>query len=111
MKQSFHDIAFIQELKRRFDTDVITEYRFCPKRRWKCDFYLPKFSLIIEKEGGIWTHGRHTRSVGFLNDIEKYNELTVRGYWLIRVTPQTINKTETFDLIQRHINRNIEIPF
>lgn len=97
------DIAFIQEVKRRFDTEVVTEYKFHPKRRWRVDFYLPEFGLVIEKEGGIWSGGRHTSSTGFLGDVEKYNELTASGLALLRVTPSNINKQETFNLIARYI--------
>jgi len=108
---NIQDIAFIQEVKRRFDTEVITEYRFHPKRKWRCDFYLPQYGLVIEKEGGVWSGGRHTHSVGFMSDLEKYNELTASGLSLIRVTPQTINKAETFDLILRCIERHYEPMF
>ena len=104
------DIAFIQEVKRRFDTEVVTEYKFHPKRRWRVDFYLPEFGLCIEKEGGIWSGGRHTNSTGFLGDIEKYNEITAAGLSLIRVTTKSINKAETFDLIHRCIIR-IKLAF
>lgn len=105
------DIAFIQEVKRRFDTDVVTEYKFHPKRRWKVDFYLPEFGLCIEKEGGIWSDGRHVHPSGFLSDCTKYNEITAAGLSLIRVTTQNINKSETFDLIKRCIEVLKNKPF
>ena len=85
-------ITFIQEIKRRFNTGVIEEYKFHPKRRWRIDFYLPEYGLAIELEGGIFTQGRHTRGSGFIGDIEKYNEITAAGLSLIRVTYQTLNK-------------------
>ncbi len=99
------DIAFIQEVKRRFDTEVITEYKFHPKRRWRVDFYLPEFGLCIEKEGAIWAGGRHVHPSGFIADMEKYNSLTAAGLRLIRVTTDNINKAETFDLIKRCIQK------
>jgi len=97
-------IAFIQEIQRRFDTHVVEEYKFHPKRKWRIDFYLPEFGLAIELEGGIFTQGRHTRGSGFMADIKKYNEITAAGLSLIRVTYSTLNKNSTFDLIGRCIN-------
>jgi len=104
-------IAFMQEITRRYKTNVVTEYKFHPKRKWSIDFYLPDYGLAIELEGGIFTQGRHTRGSGFLGDIEKYNEITASGLSLIRVTYSTLNKNATFDLIGRCIEVLKPKPF
>ena len=47
----------------------------------------------IEKEGGIWTEGRHTRAKGFLEDMKKYNAYSMLGIYLIRFSTEQIEKT------------------
>ena len=53
-------------------------------RKWKLDFAIPEIKLAIEMEGGVFTKGRHTRPMGFIKDIEKYNQLTEHGWRLLR---------------------------
>lgn len=67
--------------------EYVREYRFCPPRRWRLDFWLPLYDLAIEVEGGSWTNGRHTRGAGFEADMNKYNTLTKLGGRLLRFTP------------------------
>jgi len=95
--------AFMHEVKRKFKTEIVQEYKFHPKRKWRIDYYLPEFGLAIEVEGGSFSQGRHVRGVGFRNDITKYNEITAAGLSLIRIIPQDLNKAATFDLIKRCI--------
>jgi very-short-patch-repair endonuclease len=66
----------------------VKEFKFCPTRRWRIDFAWPDHLLALEIEGGIYTQGRHTRGSGFQKDIEKYNELTLCGWKLLRSTPR-----------------------
>lgn len=63
------------------------EYRFAPPRRWRFDFALVEHRIAIEVEGGAFTRGRHTRGVGFVKDMEKYNAAAVAGWWVLRYTP------------------------
>lgn len=74
-------IIFIRDIETRFDTKVLAEHRFHPVRKWKIDFYLPEYGIAIEIEGGAWTRGRHTRGKGFINDMEKYNEISIAGLY------------------------------
>jgi very-short-patch-repair endonuclease len=60
------------------------EYKFHPIRKWRVDFAWPGLKLAVEIEGGIWTRGRHTRGVGVLGDMEKYNALASMGWRLLR---------------------------
>lgn len=79
------------------------EYRFCPERRWRADFYLPDYNLLVEVEGAIWTGGRHTRPKGFLADIEKYNTAQSLGFKILRVTPQAVKSGEAIKEIRQFL--------
>lgn len=69
-----------------------TEYRFHPARKWRFDYCWADRRYAVEIEGGIWSRGRHTRSGGFILDMEKYNEAAKRGWFVFRFTPQDLKK-------------------
>jgi len=77
----------------------VKEFRFDNKRRWRADYCIPEFMIIIEVEGGAYTRGRHTRPIGFINDMEKYNAATLAGYRVFRVTPNKL-MTEGIRLVR-----------
>lgn len=79
----------------------VPEFRFAPPRRWRLDYAWPDHKIAVEVEGGIWSGGRHIRPKGFLADLEKYNELAILGWRLIRVTPQQIRSGEALRIIER----------
>lgn len=62
------------------------EYRFHPERRWRFDFAYPDLKIAVEAEGGVFSAGRHTRGMGFVNDTEKYNQATLLGWRVFRYT-------------------------
>jgi len=80
------------------------EYKFHEKRKWRFDYAIPQFKIALEVEGGAFSGGRHTRGVGFINDMEKYNTATSMGWSVLRVTPQQLLKVNTIQLIQLTIN-------
>lgn len=79
----------------------IKEYKFHPTRKWKIDWAWPNHLIALEVEGAIWTQGRHTRGSGFLKDMEKYNELAVLGWRLIRTTPIEIKNLHILETLER----------
>ena len=81
------------------------EYKFHPARRWRIDFAWPDHKLAVEIEGAVWSYGRHTRGSGFVKDIEKYNELTLMGWALLRFTPQQVKNGEAIKTIHRWFSR------
>ena len=101
-----------------------TEYTFAHPRRWRFDFawHLPRYryphdpsnkqidgwkAVAVEVEGGIWQRGggRHNRGKGMLADMEKYNEAAIRGWCVLRVTPQQLCTLETIDLLKRALTQ------
>lgn len=76
--------------------------RFAKPRRWAVDLMWPAPLMVVcEVEGGVWVQGRHTRGSGFIGDIEKYNELAIRGYLLVRVTYAMIADGRAVEVIRR----------
>lgn len=80
------------------------EYKFHPKRRWRFDFAWPALMLAVEIEGGVWSGGRHTSGVGFTLDCEKYNEATIAGWRILRVTGAQVKNLQAFDWTRRMID-------
>jgi very-short-patch-repair endonuclease len=101
-KQSERDI-FTIICKTDIGVEVVKEYRFYPARRWRFDYAIPEHKIAIEVEGGVWTSGRHTRSKGFLGDMEKYNQATLLGWRVFRVIPDELCKIKTLDIIKQAI--------
>jgi very-short-patch-repair endonuclease len=83
-----------------------TEFKFHPTRKWRFDFANPTLKIAIEQEGGIWTGGRHTRGIGFLKDIEKYNTATSMGWRILRFSTQQIAKMEYVPFLEALISQD-----
>lgn len=69
-----------------------TEHRFHPDRKWRFDFAWPEFKVALECEGGVYTHGRHTRGTGFTKDCEKYSTAAAMGWRVLRFTGEQIHR-------------------
>ena len=64
----------------------VLEYKFHPTRRWRLDFAFLHKKVAIEYEGmPFMGKSRHTTISGFTGDCEKYNELAIMGWTLLRV--------------------------
>lgn len=87
---------------------VMREYKFHPRRQWRSDLYLPEYGIIIEIEGGIWSGGRHTRGAGYKKDVEKYNEVEIAGYMLLRFVTDHVKKDQAMPVIRRAVERILQ---
>ena len=83
--------------------EPVRELRFHAERRWRLDFAWPALQLALEVEGGTWSNGRHSRGKGFADDCEKYAELAISGWRLIRVTTHQVETGEALRWIERAI--------
>jgi hypothetical protein len=90
----------MQLLEKATGCKVECEYKFHPKRKWMFDYCIPEKMIAIEIEGGAFTQGRHTRGVGFINDMEKYNNAVLLGYKLLRFTPKQMKEVKTYEIIK-----------
>lgn len=83
----------------------VREFQFAPPRKWRIDFAWPEDKLAVEVEGGLYIQGRHVRIRGYIGDLEKYNEIEMRGYTLLRFLPQQLMK-EGIILLERFFLKN-----
>jgi hypothetical protein len=82
-----------------------TEFKFDEKRKWRFDWLFEK-AVAVEYEGGVFSEGPsgHTSKSGVLRDIEKYNEATLAGYAVIRITPQSVMNGLALRYVKRALN-------
>lgn len=83
--------------------EPVREFRFHETRRWRADFAWPKYGLAVEIDGGLFTHGRHSRGAGMLADMEKYNELTHAGWAVLRYAPAQVRSAFAAQDIKRFL--------
>ena len=94
---------FCKLLKQELNIDCVREYQFCPERKWRADYALLDYKILIEQEGSVWNNGRHTRGQGYINDAEKYSTAASMGFIVIRATPQDILSQRVLNLIKDSI--------
>ena len=69
-----------------------TEFRFHPERKWRSDFRIDGYPILVEVEGGAHSNGRHTRGSGYTADCEKYSQASILGWRVIRGTTEQVKK-------------------
>lgn len=84
--------------------ECVKEFKFHPIRKWRFDYAIPDHKIALEVEGGVWTGGRHTSSVGFMKDMEKYNTATLMGWRVFRTTPDELYRLKTLNLLKTAIS-------
>jgi len=93
--------------------DVVKEYRFDDKRKWKFDFALPAIKVAIEYEGLNFQHGGasgHQTIKGVAAGNEKYSEASIAGWCLVLVNALSVESGLAHDLIKRAVDgRRISI--
>lgn len=108
-------IALIHD---EFGLDAIAEHRFAAEivghgkglrerlkdaglKDWRFDVCIPSKKIAIEFEGAVFTNGRHTRGLGYISDIDKYNAATVNGWKVLRFT----HTHHVYDDVLRNLRR------
>lgn len=80
--------------------EMVREFIFHPKRKWRFDFALPEQRIAIECEGGLWTGGRHTRGSGAIGDMQKYNEAARLGWKVFRFDGNAVASGEAIQYLR-----------
>ena len=68
------------------------EVRFHPRRRWRWDVAWEGYKVALERQGGTYAGGRHSRGKGYAADCEKTVEGQLLG-WL--VVPYCVDHEES----------------
>ena len=85
------------------------EFKFDAERKWRSDFRIKGgdgwhfLGVLVEIEGAVWTNGRHTRGMGFLRDIEKYNTASMLGYKILRFSTADVLTGKAKNFIKRWV--------
>jgi hypothetical protein len=85
-----------------------TEFQFLVNRKWRFDYAWPDLMLALEREGGAWVAGRHTRGKGFQNDLQKYLAATVAGWTVLRVDLEMIETGQAIQATKAVLDRFME---
>lgn len=101
MPSAIEELLAMQLRSCKLDTGMVREHLPAKPRRWRVDFAWPDRKLAVEVEGGAWIGGRHTRGVGFGADCEKYAELTVAGWTVLRVTGRHVKTGQALQWIEQ----------
>ncbi len=88
--------------------EPIEEYKFHPKRRWRVDICWPDQKLALEIEGGTFmkSGGGHRSVTGYHKDMEKYNAMSIQGYFLLRFTTREMESCESYDVLREWFKNN-----
>lgn len=81
--------------------EPVAEHRFHDRRRWRFDYAWPDHLVALEVDGGVWQQGRHNRAAGYRRDLEKLNTAASFGWRVLRIMPDQINASDTWDWIRR----------
>ena len=82
------------------------EFVYAPPRKFRADFVLPAFRLLVEVNGGIFNRKTHGSVTGVLKDMERGNEAAMAGWYVLRVTPDEVADGRALALVQRVIARH-----
>lgn len=86
--------------------EPMAEYRFHHARKWRFDWMFRhpcsgRRGVALEKNGGIWTKGRHVRPKQLEDEYLKLAEAQIVGFTVIVVSTQQFNDVGVFELIRR----------
>ena len=79
--------------------EPIRDHRFHDTRRWQLDFAWPDAMLAVEIEGLTRQGGRHQRSRGYRNDVQKYRAAENLGWRILRFTGDEMH-TEPVQVVE-----------
>lgn len=78
------------------------EHVFADDEKHAFDFIFEN-KVALEIEGGIHSFGAHSRPLGILRDMYKYNKAASLGWVVLRCEPKDVCMVDTLDLIKKTI--------
>jgi len=85
----------------------VSEYRFCPQRRWRADFAEVERRILVEVDGGLYSGGRHLRPKGYQGDMDKLNEATRLGWRVLRFSTDDVRTGRAKAMVEAVIQRSL----
>lgn len=77
------------------------EYNFNPLRRWRADWCIPDYKILIEYEGLSYKKTGHTTSEGYTGNTDKYNSAQSLGWKVLRFT--YLNYKDLITELNKHV--------
>ena len=74
-------------------------------RQFRADFAFPKFGLLVEIQGGIWTRGAHGHPIGIEVDIERSQYAALAGYLRMLTTCEQVMSGHAIAWTQRILSK------
>jgi hypothetical protein len=84
--------------------EPVEEYVFHKGRKFRFDYCWPKYMIALEKEGGTFTYGRHSRPMGYRKDLEKYNQAAFDGWTVFRFTPEDFRNGKAGTFLENYFS-------
>lgn len=81
------------------------EFRYAKPRRFRADFALPTYQLLVEVQGGIFSRQAHGSIKGILADIDRLNHAALNGWRMLRFTPGQVEDGTALTMIEKAIGR------
>lgn len=73
--------------------EYVREYHFSETTNHRADFAFPKWKILVEIDGSIWSRrGGHSTGRGIQRDILKTNLAALNGWTLLRFTTDQVAK-------------------
>ncbi len=76
------------------------EFALWTGRKWRFD-YLFHGWLAVEKVGGVWSRGHHSRGKDQIDDMEKQNHAILLGHSVLLFTPEQFASGEAMAFIKK----------
>ena len=80
-----------------------------PERKYAFD-YLFNGYVAVEKVGGVWIRGHHSRGQSQIDDMARRNDAQILGYIVLEFTPQQFDDGSAFAVIKRALASEGEQP-
>lgn len=102
MTNGFNATVFSAWCKEAGLPQPVFEYSIVPDRRWRWDIAWPDWKVAIEVQGGVWSrNGKgHARPSRVIKDMDKRNAATLWFWKVLEVTPQTLMRQRTIDMVK-----------
>lgn len=100
-------LPFLEQLKLACLPEPVTEFPFAKAigRKWRFDFCWINYGhhLAAEREGGTFKEGggRHNRAKGYRDDLRKYAEAALMGWYVVRFDTSMERSGEALTLVER----------